>query len=72
MIITKEVFQKCYIIRFWRYRDLKFWPLEGDFTDAFLKVGIIIYLEEVNAQKLDLGIFLGSRNPFFDVKFAKI
>ena len=65
MMITKNKFFKNVIgLRFWSYRDLKLWPLEADFTDAFLKLNIIVFLIQVNAQKLVLGGF-GSREIHF-------
>ena len=73
--MTKKMFLN--VIWFLTYRDLKFWPLEGDFTDAFLKIEYNCFLRtqklvlRVNAQKLVLRGFGWSREIHFGCQMCK-
>jgi len=69
----KKFFFKC-VDRFSSYRNLKFWPLEGDFTDVFTEICYNHFLGRAKRPKIYFGGVFGvkeSRNPFLMSKLQK-
>jgi len=69
MIKIKKTFSKL-LKRYSSYCDVKFWPLEGDFSPAFYTIGCQMNTRAAEYMKIGTRFFR-SGNPFLKSKIPK-